>query len=74
MMGVQCPIMLDQYMYITGPMLGVFTYASATTFVSADLKAQVVLQSCHRRHAGGSPCRKHNIKRQLLSNWKDAVI
>jgi transposase len=40
----------------------------------ADLKAQVVLQLLTGAATQAELCRKHNIKPQLLSNWKDAVI
>ena len=40
----------------------------------ADLKAQVVLQLLTGAASQAELCRKHNIKPQLLSNWKDAVI
>ena len=41
---------------------------------SADLKAQVVLQLFTGAASQAELCRKHNIKPQLLANWKDAVI
>ena len=40
----------------------------------ADLKAQVVLQLLTGAATQAELCRKHNIKPQLLTNWKDAVI
>ena len=40
----------------------------------ADLKAQVVLQLLTGAASQAELCRKHNIKPQLLANWKDAVI
>lgn len=40
----------------------------------ADLKAQVVLQLLTGAATQAEICRKHNIKPQLLSNWKEAVI
>ena len=40
----------------------------------ADLKAQVVLQLLIGAASPAELCRKHNIKPQLLTNWKDAVI
>ena len=41
---------------------------------SGDLKAQVVLQLLTGAATPAELCRKHNIKPQLLSHWKDAVI
>jgi transposase-like protein len=40
----------------------------------ADLKAQVVLQFLTGAATQAELCRKHNLKPQLLSHWKDAVI
>jgi transposase-like protein len=40
----------------------------------ADLKAQVVLQLLTGAASQAELCRKYNIKPQLLSHWKDAVI
>jgi transposase-like protein len=40
----------------------------------ADLKAQVVLQLLTGAATQAELCRKHNIKPQLLSSWKDAVV
>lgn len=40
----------------------------------ADLKAQVVLQLLTGAASPAELCRKHNIKPQLLSHWKDAVV
>jgi transposase-like protein len=40
----------------------------------ADLKAQVVLQLLTGAATQAELCRKHNLKPQLLSHWKDAVI
>ena len=40
----------------------------------ADLKAQVVLQLLTGAATPAEICRKHNIKPQLLTHWKDAVI
>jgi transposase-like protein len=40
----------------------------------ADLKAQVVLQLLTGAASQAELCRKHNIKPQLLSHWKDAVV
>jgi transposase-like protein len=40
----------------------------------ADLKAQIVLQLLTGAATQAELCRKHNIKPQLLSHWKDAVI
>ena len=40
----------------------------------ADLKAQVVLQLLTGAATQAELCRKHNIKPQLLTHWKDAVI
>jgi transposase len=40
----------------------------------ADLKAQVVLQLLTGAATPAELCRKHNIKPQLLTHWKDAVI
>jgi transposase len=40
----------------------------------ADLKAQVVLQLLTGAATQAELCRKHNIKPQLLTTWKDAVI
>ena len=40
----------------------------------ADLKAQVVLQLLTGVSTSAELCRKHNLKPQLLSHWKDAVI
>lgn len=40
----------------------------------ADLKAQVVLQLLSGAATQAELCRKHNIKPQLLSNWKNAVV
>ena len=40
----------------------------------SDLKAQVVLQLLTGAASSAELCRKHNIKPQLLSHWKDAVI
>lgn len=40
----------------------------------ADLKAQVVLQLLTGAGSSAELCRKHNIKPQLLTHWKDAVI
>jgi transposase-like protein len=40
----------------------------------ADLKAQVVLQLLSGAATQAELCRKHNLKPQLLSHWKDAVI
>ena len=40
----------------------------------ADLKAQVVLQLLTGAATPAEICRRHNIKPQLLSNWKDAVV
>ncbi len=39
-----------------------------------DLKAQVVLQLLTGAATQAELCRKHNLKPQLLANWKDAVI
>ena len=41
---------------------------------SADLKAQVVLHLLTGAATQAELCRKHNIKPQLLTYWKDAVI
>ena len=40
----------------------------------ADLKAQVVLQLLTGAASPAELCRKHNLKPQLLSHWKDAVV
>ena len=40
----------------------------------ADFKAQVVLQLLSGAASSAELCRKHNIKPQLLSNWKDVVV
>ena len=40
----------------------------------ADLKAQVVLQLLTGDATQAELCRKHNLKPQLLSHWKDAVV
>ena len=40
----------------------------------ADLKAQVVLQLLSGAATQAELCRKHNIKPQLLTNWKGAVV
>ena len=40
----------------------------------ADLKAQVVLQLLTGAATPAELCRKHNIKPQLLTTWKNAVI
>lgn len=40
----------------------------------ADLKAQVVLQLLTGAATQAELCRKHNLKPQLLSHWKDAAI
>jgi transposase-like protein len=40
----------------------------------ADLKAQVVLQLLTGAATPAELCRKYNIKPQLLTHWKDAVI
>lgn len=40
----------------------------------ADLKAQVVLQLLTGAASPAELCRRHNLKPQLLSNWKDAVV
>ena len=40
----------------------------------ADLKAQVVLQLLTGAATPAEICRRHNIKPQLLANWKDAVV
>jgi transposase len=40
----------------------------------SDLKAQVVLQLLTGAVTPAELCRKHNIKPQLLTNWKQAVI
>jgi transposase-like protein len=39
-----------------------------------DLKAHVVLQLLTGAATQAELCRKHNLKPQLLANWKDAVI
>ena len=40
----------------------------------ADLKAQVVLQLLTGAATQAELCRKHNLKPQLVSHWKDAVV
>jgi len=40
----------------------------------ADLKAQVVLQLLTGAATQAELCRKHNLKPQLLSHWKNAAI
>ena len=40
----------------------------------ADLKAQVVLQLLTGAASPAELCRKHNLKPQLLSHWKDAAV
>jgi transposase-like protein len=40
----------------------------------ADLKAQVVLQLLTGAATQAELCRKYNLKPQLLTHWKDAVI
>ena len=40
----------------------------------SDLKAQVVLQLLTGVATPAELCRKHNLKPQLLTNWKQAVI
>ena len=40
----------------------------------ADLKAQVVLQLLTGAASQAELCRKHNLKPQLVSHWKDAVV
>jgi transposase-like protein len=40
----------------------------------ADLKAQVVLQLLTGAATQAELCRKHNLKPQLLSHWKDAAV
>jgi transposase-like protein len=40
----------------------------------ADLKAQVVLQLLTGAASQAELCRKHNLKPQLVSHWKDAAI
>jgi len=40
----------------------------------ADFKAQVVLQFLTGTATSAELCRKHNLKPQLLANWKDAAI
>ena len=40
----------------------------------ADFKAQIVLQLLTGAATQAELCRKHNLKPQLLSHWKDAAI
>jgi transposase-like protein len=40
----------------------------------ADVKAQVVLQLLTGTACSAEFCRKHNIKLQFLTNWRDAVV
>ena len=40
----------------------------------AEFKAQVVLQLLTGAASQAELCRKHNLKPQLVSHWKDAVV
>ncbi len=41
---------------------------------SAEFKAQVVLQLLSGEASQAEVCRKHNIKPNLIANWKAAVL
>lgn len=40
----------------------------------ADLKAQIVLQLLTGAASQAELCRKHNLKPQLIANWRQAVL
>lgn len=41
---------------------------------SADLKAQIILQLLSGAATTAELCRQHNLKPQLIANWKAAVL
>src|SRR5262245_6853739 len=43
-------------------------------FFSPELKAQIVLQLLTGAANQAELCRKHNIKPQLIANWKAAIL